>query len=129
MQLAYLRAECETPALRVELYAQIQSQKNLPLMKVGPRFNIVSFNANPKSYWEMLPLVSLSEFNLKKLPIPDARILTVADAKETKTCVCSISKLILSNKEFLNQKRRIQSNMQVTSETRTQSSMVLPPEC
>lgn len=59
--------------------------KKIPLMKVGPKFNIVSFKTNPKSYCEIFPLAFSLTLDPKNLVIPAVRILIAAEAKEEST--------------------------------------------
>lgn len=62
-----------------------EETKKIPLMKVGPKFNIVSFKTNPKSYCEIFPLASLLTLDPMNLVIPAVRILIAAEAKEETT--------------------------------------------
>lgn len=65
----------------------------IPLIKVGPKFNIVSFNTMPNLCCELYSLVSESAFDVFDFIIPDILILIAAEAKEPKTFQNRISKL------------------------------------
>lgn len=54
----------------------------LPLIKVGPRFSIVSFSTTPKLYWEMFLAAVSSTLDPYNLLI---RILIAAEAKDANT--------------------------------------------
>lgn len=57
----------------------------LPLIKVGPRFSIVSFSTRPYLYWEMLWSSSLSPLEVYLSLMDEVRILIAAAVKEETT--------------------------------------------